>query len=98
MKSRNNKPKVYTLEGGILGTGLYAGVVIIDTSGIEDESEYEDLQYELLKMGIRDGKEYQVDNGNDILMYYGSYKKCKHILKKFGAKIYNPEDYEENKN
>ena len=35
MKSRDsnkNKSKVWTVEGGILGTGLYAGVVIVDTS------------------------------------------------------------------
>ncbi|MFQ5964498.1 MAG: hypothetical protein ACE5KZ_09460 [Candidatus Scalinduaceae bacterium] len=84
MKSkRNNKNKVYTIEGGILGSGLYAGVAILDTSEIEDLADYGGLLYELKKMGIRDGEEYQIDNGGDLLMYYDSYKKCKNILKKF---------------
>lgn len=95
MKLRNNKPKVYTLEGGILGTGLYAGIVIIDTSEIEDGEDYEDMLDELEKIGIRDGEEYQIDNGYDLLMYYDAYKKCKHILEKFGAKVDDPEDYKE---
>jgi hypothetical protein len=88
MKERKyKKTKVYTIEGGILGTGLYAGVVIVDTSEIEDEADYGGMLYELKKLVIRDGKEYQIDNGNDLIMYYNAYEKCKHILKKFGAKV-----------
>jgi hypothetical protein len=96
MKSRKDKKnKVYTIEGGILGTGLYAGVVIVDTSEIEDEADYGGMLYELKKLGIQDGEEYQIDNAGDLLMYYDAYKKCKHILEKFGAKVDDPGDYEE---
>lgn len=86
---KDKKNKVYTIKGGILGTGLYAGVVIVDTSEIEDEADYGGMLYELKKLGIRDGEEYQIDNGGDLLMYYGAYKKCKHILKNFGARPAN---------
>jgi hypothetical protein len=90
MKSRKgNKNKVYTIEEGILGTGLYAGVVIIDCSEIEDEADYGGMLYELKKLGIRDGEQYQIDNGGDLLMYYDDYKRCKKIIKKFGAKATN---------
>jgi hypothetical protein len=92
---KNKKHKVYTIEGGILETGLYAGVVIIDTSEIEDDADYGEMIYELKKLGIRDGKEFQIGNGGDLLMYFDAYKKCKHVLKEFGAKVDNPEDYEE---
>jgi len=89
-KNKNkNKDKVYTIEGGILGTGLYAGVVIIDTSEIEDDVDCGGMLYELKKIGIRDGEAYQIGNGGELLMYYDAYKKCKHILKKFGAKPAN---------
>jgi len=71
-----------------LGTGLYAGVVIVDTSEIEDEADYGGMLYELKELGIRDGEEYQIDNVGDLLMYYNAYKKCKHRLKKFGAKVF----------
>jgi hypothetical protein len=90
MKSdKGNKSKVYTIEGGILGTGLYAGVVIVDTSEIEDHADYGGMLYELKKLGIRDGEEYQIDNGGDLIMSYTAYKKCKNILKKFRAKATN---------
>jgi len=90
MKSRDsnkNKSKVWTVEGGILGTGLYAGVVIVNTSEIEDDADYGGMLYALKKLGIRDGEEYQITNGGDLLMNYDAYKKCKHILKKFRAKV-----------
>jgi hypothetical protein len=92
MKSRDsnkNKSKVWTVEGGILGTGLYAGVVIVNTSEIEDDTDYGGMLYELKKKGIRDGEGYQIDNGGDLLMDYHAYKKCRNILKKFGAKPAN---------
>lgn len=92
MKSQSddkNKNKVYTIEGGILGTGLYAGIVILDTSGIEDDVDYGGMLYELKKIGIRDGEAYQIDNAGNLLMYYDEYKKCKHILEKFGVKAAN---------
>lgn len=90
MKSRSsNKSKVYTNEGGILGTGLYAGVVIIDTSEIEDDADYGGMRYELKKLHIRDGEEYQIDNAGDLIMSREAYERCKHILKKFGAKAVN---------
>ena len=90
MKSRSrNKSKVYTSEGGILGTGLYAGVLIIDTSEIEDDADYGGMLYELKKVGIRDGEEYQIDNGGNLLMYRDAYKRCKRILEKFGVKVVN---------
>jgi hypothetical protein len=90
MKSRKDKKnKVYTIKEGILGTGLYAGVVIIDTSEIEDEADYGGMRYELKKLGIRDGEEYQIDNADDLIMSHEAYERCKHILKKFGAKAVN---------
>lgn len=90
MKSRSgNKSKVYTNEGGILGTGLYAGIVILDTSKIEDCADYGGMLYELKKLGIQDGEAYQISNGGVILMYRDSYKRCKKILKKFGVTVAN---------
>jgi hypothetical protein len=56
---------------------LYAGVVIIDMSEIDDFADYGGLLSELKRIGIRDGKEYQVDNAGDLLMYYDAYEKCK---------------------
>jgi hypothetical protein len=72
-----------------LGTGLYAGIVIVDTSEIEDYPDYGGLLYELKKLGIQDGEEYQIDNCGDLLMYRGAYKRCKHILERFGVKVAN---------
>lgn len=71
------------------GRTLYGGVVILDTSEIEDEADYGGMLYELKKLGIRDGMHYQVGNGGDILMYRDACKKCMNILKKFGAKPVN---------
>jgi len=88
MKSQNgNKGKFYTNEGGILGTGLYAGVVILDTSQFEDLADYGGMLYELKKIGIRDREAYQIDNCGDLVMCSYAYKRCKHILKKFGVKF-----------
>jgi len=60
--------------------------VILDTSEIEDIADYGGLLYELKKLGIRDGREFQIDNAGNLLMNYGVYKKCKHIVKKFKVK------------
>jgi hypothetical protein len=87
--SNKNKSRVYTIEGGILGTGLYAGIVILDTSEIEDDADYGGMLYELKKIGIREGEAYQIDNAGDLLMYYYAYKKCKNILKKLGVEPVN---------
>ncbi|MCL4459969.1 MAG: hypothetical protein M1136_06870 [Chloroflexi bacterium] len=72
-----------------MGTGLYAGIVIVDTFEIEDYADYGGLLYELKKLGIRDGEEYQIDNAGDLLMYRDAYKRCKRILEKFGVKVVN---------
>lgn len=37
--------------------------------------------------GIRDGEQYQIDNGGDLLMYYDAYERCKNILKKFEQRL-----------
>jgi len=71
------------------GMTLYGGVVIVDTSGIEDEADYGGLLYELKKLGVLDGEAYQIDNAGDLLMYRDAYEKCKDILKKFGARPSN---------
>lgn len=85
-KKKDNREEVYTIEGGILGTGLYAGIVIIDTSEIEDEADYGGMLYALKKLDIRDGEEFQIDNAGDLLMTHEAYKRCKKIFAKFGAK------------
>lgn len=87
-----NNNKVYTIETGILGSGLYAGVVILDTSEVEDEVDYDNLLYQLKKMNIRDGESYQIDNAGDLLMEYNAYKKCRTILEKFGVRPVNIRD------
>lgn len=58
----------------------------MDTSEIEDEIDYGGMLYELKKIGVRDGEAYQIDNCGDLLMYRDAYRRCKHILKKFGGK------------
>jgi len=68
---------------------LYASVVIIDMSEIDDFADYGGLLFELKRIGIRDGKEYQIDNAGDLLMYYDAYEKCKLILNRFRAKAVN---------
>lgn len=67
------------------GRTLYGDVVILDISEMQDEIEYGGMLYELKKLGIRDGKAYQISNDGIILMYRDVYKKCKKILKKFGV-------------
>lgn len=72
------------------GNILYGGVVILDTSDIEDEADFGGMLYKLKKLGIRDGEEYQIDNGGDLLMYRDAYEKCMDVLKEFGVKAVNP--------
>lgn len=74
------------------GRTLYGGVVILDTSEVEDEADYGGMLYELKKLGIRDGEHFQVDNGGDILMYREAYEKCAEVIEKFGAKPVNLRD------
>lgn len=57
--------------------------VILDTSSIQGSADYCGLIYELKKVDIIDGKNYQIDNDNDLLMAYKSYKRCKRILNMF---------------
>jgi hypothetical protein len=71
------------------GKTLYKGVVILDTSGIEDFADYGGILYELKKLGIRDGESYQIDNAGDLLMYRYAYKKSAKMLRKFGVKAVN---------
>ena len=60
-------------------------VIILDTSNIQDFADYCGLIYELKKENIVDGKNYQIDQANDLLMDSESYSRCKAILKKFGV-------------
>lgn len=69
------------------GRILYGGVMILDPSEMEDEIDYGGMLYELKKLGIRDGEAYQISNGGVILMYSDVYKRCRHIIKKFGVKV-----------
>ncbi len=66
------------------------GVVILDTSAIEDEADYGGLLYELKRAGIRDGTSYQIDNCGDLLMYRDAYVRCKNVLRKFGGRFQVP--------
>lgn len=60
-------------------------VVILDTSEIEDFVDYGGLLYKLKKLKVQDGKEYQIDNSGNLLMYRNAYQNCKRILEEFGA-------------
>ena len=71
------------------GNTLYGGVIILDTSRIEDAADYGGMLYELKKFGILDGKTFQIDNAGNLLMSRRVYKKCSHILKKFKVKAVN---------
>lgn len=71
------------------GNTLYGNTVILDTSFINDAADYGGMLYELKKLGIRDGFEFQIDNANDLLMERSVYKKCARLLKKFGVKAVN---------
>jgi len=68
------------------GRTLHGDVVILDTSEIADYADYGGMLYELKKIGVRDGEAYQIDNSGDLLMYRDAYRRCKHILEKFGVK------------
>ncbi|MBM4446573.1 MAG: hypothetical protein FJ023_04370 [Chloroflexi bacterium] len=72
------------------GLTLYGNVVIAVTSELEDMADYGGVLYELKKLGIRDGKEYQIDNAGDLLMYRDAYKKCARILRKFKVEVMMP--------
>ncbi|MBT9131340.1 MAG: hypothetical protein DDT41_01645 [candidate division WS2 bacterium] len=72
-------------SGGI----LYGEVVILDTSAIEDQADYGGMLYELKKLEVREGREYQIDNAGCLLMYRDAYKRCKRILENFGVKVVN---------
>ena len=47
------------------------------------------MLYELKKLGIRDGKQYQIDNAYNILMDHDAYGKCKDILRESGVEATN---------
>ena len=64
-------------------------VVILDTSEITDCADYGGVLYELKKVNICDGKEFQIDNGGDLLMNFEAFKRCRNILDKFGIKAVN---------
>lgn len=68
------------------GRSLRRDAVILDTSEIADYADYGGMLYELKKVRIRDGEAYQIDNCGDLLMYRDAYRRCKHILRKFGVK------------
>ena len=68
------------------GGSLRGDLVILDTSEIGDYADYGGMLYELKKVRIRDGEAYQIDNCGDLLMYRDAYRRCKHILEKFGVK------------
>ena len=49
------------------GNILYGNTVILDTFFINDAVDYGGMLYELKKLNIRDGFEFQIDNAGDIL-------------------------------
>lgn len=71
------------------GNILYGNTVILDTSFINDATDYGGMLHELKKLGIRDGFEFQIDNAGNILMERAVYKKCVGLFKKFGVKLVN---------
>lgn len=75
-----------------MGSGLYARVVILDASEVEDEADYGGMLCLLKKMNIKDGETYQIDNAGNLLMEHTEYKNCKRILKKFGVRPVNIRD------
>ena len=68
---------------------LYGGVAILNSDEIEDEADFGGMLFELKKLGIIDGREYQIDNGGSILMDRDAYKKAAKVLKKFGVRAVN---------
>jgi len=50
------------------GNILYGNTVILDTFLINDTADYGGMLYELKKLGIRDGSEFQIDNTGVLLM------------------------------
>ncbi len=81
------------------GDILYGGIAILDCSEVEGFADFGGLLYELKKIGIRDGEEYQIDNAGDLLMYLDAYDKCKGILERFKVKAHylGPRDHPWNK-
>jgi hypothetical protein len=64
-------------------------VVILEASDIEDWVDHGGFLYELKKMNIIDGVDYQIDNGGDLLMDYPAYVKCRKILRQFKVKVFH---------
>ncbi len=64
-------------------------ILILDTCKIKDFVAYGGMLYELKQMDILDGKDYQIDNDNDLLMKYKAFMKCETILKKFNVRVAN---------
>jgi hypothetical protein len=67
-------------------------IVILDTSMIENGIDYGGMLFALKNVKVRDGQEYQIDNGLGLLMDFRAYKKCRNILNKFGVKAINLSD------
>jgi len=74
---------------GYNGNNLYSNTMILDASLINDAADYGGMLYELKKLGIQDGSEFQIDNASDILMSRAIYKKRARLLKKFEVKVVN---------
>ena len=66
---------------------LYGDVVLLDTLEIPGPADYGGMLYELKKLGIVDGDAFQIDNAGDLLMYRDVYRRCTHVLEKFGVKV-----------
>lgn len=63
MKSkRNHKSKIYTCVSDTINASPHSSVIILDTSRIQDNTDYGSMLHELKKIGIRDGETYQIDN------------------------------------
>jgi hypothetical protein len=63
-----------------------ASVVHVDVSDMEDPADYGGLLFELKKMGILEGRDYQIEgNGCGLFMCYSSFQRCQGVLLRFGV-------------
>jgi hypothetical protein len=66
-------------------------VTYVDVSGMHSPADYGGLIFELKKMGIVDGRDYQTEgNGLGLFMQRASLDRCQGLLAQFGARPMEP--------
>lgn len=65
-------------------------MVIIDTSEIVDFADFGGMLYELKKLNVREGTDFQFGNGAEMLIHDGAFVRCRGILQRFGAVFDDP--------